>query len=128
MFLMFGGHVDPTPPYTPPPAFVPTVPPVSGPSAPPAANSTLISTPEPRACAVTWLYAPPSWMTTLVAALAQGQDVVTGTTIDAYSMTPCEKATWLAGGGAGGNCEGTVCLGINDTPHGRYDRGLATLP
>jgi hypothetical protein len=85
-------------------------------------------TPAPNACTVTWLYSPPGWMTKLVSALANGEDVPTGTPIDTYSMTPCEKAQWLAGSGAGGDCQGTVCLGITDTAHGRYDRGLEGDP
>ena len=81
-------------------------------------------TPAPNACTVTWLYDPPSWMTKLVASLVTGQDVITGTPIDSEPVSPCEKAQWLAGTAAGVDCQGTVCLGINDTGHGRYDRGL----
>ena len=102
----------------------PTTPPITDVTLPPA----VIPAPTPGACTVTWFYAPPPWMTKLVTALVKGQNVVTGTDIDAEPITPCEKAMWLAGAMAGGNCQGTVCLPINDTPHGRYDRRLENLP
>lgn len=85
------------------------------------------ATARPSSCPVAWLYTPLSSMASLVTSLANGQDQLTNTAIDGQPITPCEKAVWLAGGGAGGDCQGTVCLGINDTAHGRFDRGLETL-
>ena len=108
------------------PAPVPPSAPASVSTTKPVAKATPI--PKTAACTVTWFYTPSSSMTVLVATLMKGQDVLTGTVIDTEPITPCDKAQWLAGAGVGGNCQGTVCLGINDTPHGRYDRGLATLP
>ena len=90
----------------------------------PAPTPTAKPTAKPRACMVRWFYDPPAWMSQLVAALVKGKDLVTGTAIDSQPIGACEKAVWLAGGSAGGDCYGTVCLGIDDTPHGRYDRGL----
>lgn len=78
-------------------------------------------------CPVTWLYTPSSSMASLVTSLANGQDQLTNTAIDGQPISPCEKAVWLAGSAAGGDCQGTVCLGINDTAHGPYDRGLEGL-
>jgi hypothetical protein len=95
------------------------------PTAAPASQLAAVSTSAP-ACAVTWLYTAPSWMTNLVGVLATGQDVPTGTPIDSFAITPCQKAMWLAGSAVDCHVQATVCFGINDTPHGRYDRGLTT--
>jgi len=90
----------------------------------PTSKPTSVLAPKPSGCTVTWFYAPPSWMSNLVAALVKGQDVPTGTPIDSFAITPCQKARWLAGSAVDCHVQATVCFGINDTPHGRYDRGL----
>jgi hypothetical protein len=107
---------------TPAPALTATPSPTA-PATPTRAASSAIAT-----CRVTWYYTPPAWMASLVAVLSGGRNVLTGTPIDTVPMTPCQKAKWLAGAAAGDGCSGTVCEGINDSPHGRYDRGLTESP